>query len=234
MGSGGGPGGGAGGFSGTGSMIPPQAGYGVAGGPATGGNLTQPNPVPYTIPPQAQPAQQTGGGVAPFLGGAMGQQGATIGGQYLNPQTNQALQSYYNAAAAPMIQQFQQATDPSILGGAVRSGNLGGSAPQQQEYNAQTALAQGLGNLGANIYEPAYQQERQLQQQAAQYAPQMAAGQYLPAQMLGQVGQQQQQLQQEIMKFPFSLLSGAAGLVGPGTGGAGGQITVGPSQGAMK
>jgi hypothetical protein len=175
--------------------------------------------------------QSLPGGVTPYLGQAQTQLGNIIGGQYLNPQTNQYLQAYYNAAAAPMIQQFQQATDPSILGGAVKSGNLYGSAPQQQEFNAQTALAQGLGNLGANIYEPAYQAERQLQQQAIGMEPQIAQSQYLPAQMLGQVGSQQQQLQQQIMGWPFSALSGAAGLVGPATGGTGQQVQIGTTPG---
>ena len=180
------------------------------------------------------PAQQTGGGVAPGLNQAYQQNQNIVGGQYLNPQSNQYLQSYYNAAAQPLIQQFQQSTDPSILGNAVKSGNIYSSAPQQTESNAQTALAQGLGNLGANIYEPAYQQERQLQQQAINSAPGLASAQYLPAQELQGIGGQQQQLQQSIMNFPWQLLSGGAGLVSPGTGGTGTQISTGQQPGSMK
>lgn len=207
-------------------------------GPIPGGG-PQPQSAPYSPSyygtPQASPAPITGGGVAPFLGQAQQQLANTIGGQFLNPQTNQYLQAYFNAAAQPMTQQFQNVTDPSILGGAVQSGNLYGSAPQQQESIAQTALAQGLGNLAANIYEPAYQAERGFQQQAIGMEPGIAQAQYLPAEMLGQVGQQQQQLKQALLSWPFQALSGAAGLIGPATGMSGSQISVGTNpQAGMK
>lgn len=160
-----------------------------------------------------QPSPFTGGGVNPFLQQMLQQQGQTIGGQYLNPQSNQYLQAYYNAAADPLIQQFKYATDPSILGGAVKSGNLFSSAPQQNEFNAQHALGQSLASLGAGIYEPAYMAERGLQQQAAMGAPQTAAGMYLPAEQLMGIGATQQQQQQKYMSAPFDLLSQYAGLI---------------------
>ena len=191
-----------------------------------------PNFASYGSPAIGGPGGQPGGSVLPYLSQAQNQNAATIGGQYLNPQSNQYLQQYYNAAALPMIQQYQNTTAPDILGGAVQSGNLYGSAPQQQMSNAQSGLAQGLGNLAANIYEPAYQQERQLQQNAIGQAPGLAQAQYLPAQMLGQVGGQQQQLQQQIMGWPYQNLSGAAGLLGPATGGAG-SVTVGGQGGLI-
>ena len=171
------------------------------------------------------------GSVIPYLQGAQNANQQFVNGKAVGP-NNSLLSQYYNAAAAPMIQQFQQATDPSILGGAVQSGNLYGSAPQQNEYNAQTALAQGLGSLGAGIALPAYEQGQQLRQNAIFGAPSLAQAQYLPAQELGQVGAQQQQLQQSIMGWPFSALSGAAGLLGPATGGSG-SVTVG-GQGGLK
>lgn len=226
-----------------GSVPTPYSGTPATGGPVSGppGGGFAPlgggsyNPGIGQLPPtQGQPAQQIGGGVGPGLQNAQNQLQNTISGNMLNPQTNHYLQSYYNAAAQPLTQQFQQVTDPSILGNAVKSGNLFSSAPQQNEFNAQQALAQGLGNLGANIYEPAYQQERQLQQQAIGMEPGIAQAQYLPAQELMNIGNQQQQLQQSIQNYPLQLLSGMAGLIGPGTGGSG--VNIGTSQipGSMK
>lgn len=161
------------------------------------------------------------GGLPPYLAQGQNYLSSVLGGQYLNPQSNQYLQAYYNAAAAPMIQNFQQVTDPSILGNAVKSGNIYGSAPQQNEFNAQTALSQGLGNLAANIYEPAYMAERQMQQGAAGMLPGMAEAQYLPSQMLGQVGGQQQALQQAVMNWPMTALGFGAGLIPQLIGGSG-------------
>lgn len=160
-----------------------------------------------------QPSPFTGGGVNPFLEQMLRQQGQTIGGQYLNPQSNQYLQAYYNAAAQPMIEQFKFGTDPSILGGAVKSGNLFSSAPQQQESIAQGQLSRGLADLASGIFEPAYMAERQLQQQSALNAPGTAAGMYLPAQQLMNIGGQQQQQQQRYLSSPFDLLSQYSGLI---------------------
>lgn len=175
-------------------------------------------------------------GVTPYLSTA--QTGLTpfLTGQLLNPSSNQYLQQYYNAAAQPLIQNYQMATSPDILGGAVQSGNLYSSAPQQQQSTAQNQLANALGNLSANIYEPAYAQGLSATLQGISQEPSIAQSQYLPAQMLGQVGSQQQQLQQQIMNWPMQALSGASGLVGPTTGGAGGatSITTPGSQGGMK
>lgn len=241
----------------SGAMVgaPQQSGV-ASGGPALGGPVAQggalyypgPNPPPQPgqappvsgQPPTSQPvggvtpAPQTGGGVAPGLNQAWQQNQNIVGGANLNPSTNTALQGYYNAAAQPLIQQFQQSTDPSILGNAVMTGNLHSSAPQQQESNAQTALAQGLGNLGANIYEPAYEQALGQQTNAINSAAGLAQAQYLPAQELAGVGSQQQQLQQSILGFPYQLLSGASGLVGPTTGGSGVSIGTQTQPGSMK
>ena len=180
--------------------------------------------------------EQLSGPESQFLQGAQGQEAATIGGQYLDPSTNKYLQDYYNAAALPMIQNYQQAVAPNILQNAVASGGLGSSGTEQACQNAQSSLAQGLGTLGANIYEPAYQQERQLQQGATQFAPTMAQGQYIPGQELQGVGTQQQQQAQNILNtifgnqmMPYNMLTQGAGLIGPLSGGAGSQISVGPN-----
>lgn len=188
-------------------------------------------------PAQQQGFDLTSGLTGPeqqYLGQSQGEQAATAAGQYLDPSSNQFLQSYYDAAAQPMIQNYQQAVAPNILQNAVASGGLGSSGTEQAFQNAQSSLAEGLGTLGANIYEPAYQQERQLQQSAQQNAPTMAGAQYLPAQQLLDVGQQQQQQQQNELNTqfgnqmrPYQMLQQAAGLISPLGGSGGSQISVG-------
>lgn len=178
-----------------------------------------------------------------FLQGAQNQQAATIGGQYLDPSSNPELQAYYNAAALPMVQNYQQAVAPNILGNAVAAGGLGSSGSQQAFQNAESSLAQGLGNLGANIYEPAYQQERQLQQQSAMGAGGTAGAQYLPSEQLGGVGQQQQQQAQTVLgtgfqnlyqnaMFPYEASQMFGPMIGQAIGGSGTtiQTTPNPSQ----
>jgi hypothetical protein len=92
--------------------------------------------------------QQAGAGMASNI----------MGGGLMNPSDNQYLQQYFNAAAQPLTQQFQQTVAPGILQNAAQTGTLG-SAGQAQAYgNAENALSQGLGNLAAGIYEPAYAQ----------------------------------------------------------------------------
>src|SRR5665213_2182955 len=80
------------------------------------------------------------GGTQPFLNAAQQQQMQTIQGQYLNPSSNQYLQDYYNAAAAPMTQQYQQATAPNILQSAAQTGTLGSAGTAQAFQNADTSL----------------------------------------------------------------------------------------------
>jgi len=95
---------------------------------------------------------------------------ATISGQYLNPATNPALQSYLQAGMDPIVQNFQQSVAPSLLGAAVTSGGLGSGGSQAAMQGAEQTLGRELGNYSAQVIEPAYQAERQLQQQAIQGA----------------------------------------------------------------
>lgn len=219
-----------------------------------GGHLA-PSPLPYQqVAPlteqqlqSMQDVSQQAGEAQPYLNEAMAQQGATAAGAYLDPSTNPELAAYYNAAALPMVQNYQQATAPNIVADAVRGGNIGGSGEQASFANAQSSLAQGLGTLGANIYEPAYQQERQLQQSAAQGMPSMAAGQFVPAQQLAESGQTGQQQAQNILNtayqnlysqamWPYTELQqlGQGIPLASGGGGNSVQLSTSPSQGSMK
>lgn len=189
------------------------------------------------------------GGTQPFLNAAQQQQMDTIQGQYLNPSTNQYLQQYYNAAAAPMTQQYQQTIAPNILQSAAQTGTLGSAGTQQAFQNANTSLSQGLGNLAANIYEPAYQQAAQQQQTAAQNAGNTASSQFIPSQELQQSGQIGQNQAQNVLQtgyqnsntaamWPFTELQMLGQGLGTANGGSGSSVSIGsgtsPSQGGMK
>jgi hypothetical protein len=124
----------------------------LTGGVGTGLNTT--NQLQGMTPGSMQTNQQLQGAA----GSAMPMQNWLASGAAMNPQTNQYLQQYFNAAAQPMEQQFQQTIAPNLLQNAAQTGTLGSAGAAQGMQNAQTALSQGLGNLAAGIYEPAYSQ----------------------------------------------------------------------------
>lgn len=144
-----------------------------------------------------------------------------------NPAMNPYLNQYYNAAALPMEQQFEYSTDPALMAQAQQAGAMNSSGFQQQQGLAQSALAQGLGNLGAGIYEPAWQQGEQLQQNAQQMLPGTVSSLYGPSQQAYGVGQAQAQ-------WPFSLLSEYGSAIGQAAGGTGTTISTSPAVGGMK
>src|SRR5262249_32641181 len=85
-------------------------------------------------------------------------------GQAQNPY----LAPYFNQAAEQLTAQFQNAIEPSILAQGIKSGTFGSTGNASADLQAQDALSQGLASLAAQIYEPAYGQERQLQLGAQQ------------------------------------------------------------------
>ena len=112
----------------------------------------------------------SGGGNVPVAGGGAG----------MNPY----LAQYYNAAAQPLTQNFQNTVAPNLLANFANSGTVGGSGQQQAFNTAESNLSRGLADLGANLYEPAYQQ-----------AQQIASNQAMQTQALNaQAGMQSQQL----------------------------------------
>jgi len=132
-----------------------------------------------------------GQNVYPGLGQAQSQLGNFMSGQYASPATNQYLQDYYNAAAAPVIANYQQAVAPNILANAIGQGGLGSSGTASAFDAAQANLGTSLQDLAANMYEPAYQQGMQQMQTAIGMEPGMAQAWYGPLQQqLGIAGQQ--------------------------------------------
>jgi hypothetical protein len=127
--------------------------------------------------PYQQQAYGAAGGLLnnPYIQAAQQANQATISGQYLDPSRNQALQDYMNAGMAPIIANYQTATAPNILANAIGAGGLGSSGTAEAFEAAGSELSRSLGDYAANVMYPAYQQERQLQQQAIQGAPGLLA-----------------------------------------------------------
>lgn len=176
------------------------------------------------------------GGTQSALQGAQSANANIASGANLNPQTNQYLQQYYNAAAQPVIQNYEQAVAPNILGNAVAAGGLGSSGTQQAFSDAESNLGQQLGNLSANIYEPAYEQGLQQQATAIGQAPNLATGQYIPAQEQAGVGAQQQAQAQNVLStgyqnqtaqamWPYTALQMFGPTIGQAIGNSGTSIT---------
>ena len=172
------------------------------------------------------------------LGTAQNANTAIAGGANLNPQTNQYLQQYYNAAAQPVIQNYEQAVAPNILSNAVAAGGLGSSGTEQAFSNAQSQLGQQLGNLSANIYEPAYETALGQQTAAIGQAPGLATAQYTPSEMLTGIGGQQQQQAQDVLQtgyqnqtqqamWPYTALQMFGPTIGQAIGNAGTTVTTG-------
>jgi hypothetical protein len=129
----------------------------------------------------------------PYINQAQQANAAIVGGANLDPSSNPALQSYINAGLAPMVSNYQQAVAPNILQNAVASGGLGSSGTEQAFQNAQSALANQMGNYTSQVIEPAYEAGLAQQQQAIQGAPGLLAPSETGISNLqGLVGQQQQ------------------------------------------
>ena len=206
---------------------------------------------PLTLAPfnqqQQQAFNQTGQTAnaeqAPINAG-LGQADRILSGAYLNPSSNPYLQATYNEAAQPLVTQFRDATEPGIQAEFARAGSFGGSAQQGAENIAQQNLAQGLTNLGTDIYGGAYQQGMQnlLQEQAL--LPNLLQGSYAPEQaLLGTGGQQQQfgqrqidttlQNQQNIYNWPYQLLGQLGAALPTAVGGAYSSQQTGPNPNAI-
>lgn len=216
------------------------SGPGVNG--AAGGTPTlTPNPLPQQQLAGFTPGELQGlnleYGAVPgeqgVTGTAAGQAANILSGNNLNPTTNPYLTSYYNAAAAPLVNQYETATAPTAESNAELSGAFGGSAQAENTALNQYNLGNNLQSLAANIYEPAYQQAQQQITQTLGLAPSIASGLNIPGETaLGAGGLQQQQNQaglntaygnayQQAM-WPYQQLSYlGSGLTGLGSEGGG-------------
>jgi len=91
---------------------------------------------------------------------------STLKGEYLTPESNPYLGQYAEAATDPMIQNYLNNIVPTMDNQAVASGRYGSGAWGDMRAQAAEDLDKQIGYTNASIFAPAYQQERQLQQDA--------------------------------------------------------------------
>jgi hypothetical protein len=165
------------------------------------------------------------------LGGAgYGSAMNILAGKNLDPASNPALRSYYDAAARGTTNQYMTGIAPSEMAQAASSGAFGGSADAEARALNQFNYGHTLGDLAANIYEPAYQQGQQQITQTMAMLPQIMGGLNVPGETALNVGGLQQQQEQQGLNtqyqnayqramWPYNLLQYAGG----GFGGMGSQ-----------
>lgn len=171
-----------------------------------GGQMLPAQSVAMFSPLQRQALGMFGGeaGQASRLGGqAAGTAGDILAGKYLNPSTNQYLPAYFNAAAAPMVNQYQMATAPMHTAQDVMQGALGGSGQNQQQQYDKWSLGNNLQSLAANIYEPAYAAGLNQMTSTLGMTPGLESAAFTPAQGLFQGGSAQQAQQQNILDTAY-------------------------------
>jgi hypothetical protein len=217
--------------------------------PTPGLQYTPNQQVAPLTPQQTQAMQMVSNQAGPtqnFLNNTIGTQDYITSGGLLNP-SNPYLSQYFNTLAQPLTEQFAQTTAPNILANAAQTGTIGSAGENQAFGNAETALAQGLGNLGAGLGYSGYNTGVNATETAAANAPSLASGAFVPAQQLAESGQIGQQQAQNVLntgynnlyasgESPFQLLNQLGqglGLASGGTG-HGGSVTTNPYSGAGK
>ncbi len=171
---------------------------------------------------------------------AQGQLTNTINGDYLN--SNPYLQGAINTAIQPITNAFNSEVMPGIDSSFSAAGRYG-SGLQGEAYNdANTTLAQQIGNVSNQMAYQNYGDERQRQMQAMLFAPEMAQQDYNDLTMLGQAGQGYDQYNQnlinsDIEKYNYNqnsdwnFLNDYLGLLNGATGSS--STTKAPGQSAM-
>jgi len=171
-----------------------------------GYNLSQQpfNPYPFeTVAPFTQDqnaamdmVRQRSLAGSPVVNAAQQQTLNTINGKYLDPATNPYLQQTFDQAANRVTDAFGRGTAAQTAAQTdarfARAGAFGGSAWNEMQGANQQALGDSLAGMAANIFGNNYAQERNRQQQASQFAPNLAAQDYRDAEALLNVGGMQQ------------------------------------------
>ena len=223
-----------------------QMGYNLTGMPY--------QPYPYeTVAPFTQDqnaamdmVRQRSMAGSPVVNAAQQQTLNTINGDYLNPSTNPYLQQTFDQAAGRVTDAFSRGTAAQTDARFARAGAFGGSAWNEMQGANQQALGDSLAGMAANIFGNNYAQERNRQQQATQFAPNLAAQDYRDAEALLNVGgMQQQQGQnyltddmqrfQQAQQYPFQQFQTFGQIFNPALGGQSTQTLPGvnPVAGAL-
>lgn len=193
----------------------PQAYPGRSVAPISGNTQQALNGINYSAynNPQQRQAEQYGQSV--------------MGGQYLN--ANPYLDRMYDSAANAVTRNFNESVLPGVSARFGMSGRGGSDSMQNAVQGAYTGLAEGLSGMASNIYGGNYANERSMQQNQAQFTPQLLqsqAGLYNNALQAGQTAdsQAQAELSDDVGRFQFEQnrphqnLSNYMGNIGGGFG----------------
>lgn len=188
---------------------------------------------PFTGAQQAGLSQMEGaaGQMSNVINPAANSLTNTLSGANLNPESNPYLAQTVQEAMLPVVQNYQDATEPGIQAEFAHAGSFGGSAQQQQEQLGQYGLGQALASTATGILEPAYEQGLQQQLQAQGLVPGLLSSMTMPGQTLYGAGSSQQQQQQAQLdaaqqnasmqyQYPYNTLGNLASMMGPAVGGS--------------
>lgn len=120
-----------------------------------------------------------------------------VGGNYLN--SNPYLDAMYNNAAQSVTRNFNESVLPGVSARFGMSGRTGSGLFQNAVQGAYKGLGDSLSGMAANIYGNNYGQERQMQQNMAQYAPNLLASQSALQENALNAGQMRDQQAQNVL-----------------------------------
>jgi hypothetical protein len=157
----------------------------------------------------------------------MNQAQSTIQGDYLN--ANPFLTGAYNAASAPVMEQWNNQIAPGIDSSFAGAGRMGSGLYAQNRNTAENTLGRSLTDMSSKMAYANYAQERQNQQAMTGQSQAMAQGDYSDLNKLMAVGGAREGLSQarlgdEIARFnfeqnrPWDQLARYSGMIGGGYG----------------
>lgn len=159
----------------------------------------------------------------------------TIGGQYVNPNTNPYLGQFYGKAAGDLSNSYLNTTLPTLKSTSQAAGMGGSTADALLQGQLMRNLGDSLQNLGTGIYGGAYDKERTIQNQMLNMIPQFRNIEQQDLANLMSVGDVRQQMAQNVLNEmkqvwdtrqsqPYNRLAQYANLITP-MGGLGGKQT---------
>lgn len=133
--------------------------------------------------------------------------GTLLGAADVN--NNPYLAQAASGAIRPITEQLTEQILPNIRGGAVQTGQYGGSRQALAEGTAIGKAVQAMGDVTSNMYSNAYQQGLGTVGNAVGMAPQMLALSQAPAQTFGELGKlseadAQKALQEDMYRWEFA------------------------------
>lgn len=141
------------------------------------------------------------------IGDAVNLNRQTLRGDFLN--SNPHLNATFDSAADRLGEQFQRIVQPGIASRFGGSRRLGSGAEANAIGASQDILGDQLGDLATSIFGQNFQNERQLQSNAANIAPNLAQSFLAEPGQATQAGLQNEQFQQRVLqdlidRFNFS------------------------------